>query len=327
MRRRDFIKVVASSAITWPLAARGQQPTMPVIGFLNAASSAPFALFVDAFRRGLRETGYIEGQNTTIEFRWAEGHNDRLPALVADLVQRHVSVIVAIPSQSALAAKAATGTIPIVFEAGIDPVAAGLVVSLNRPGGNITGIANLSIGLIEKQIEIMRQVASNTTAFGVLLNPTSQATFPAFASGAQAAATSQGVNVRILKAGNAREIDLAFETAAKERMGAVVVSSDPLFVTQEEQIVALAARTTMPAIHAFPEFVAAGGLMSYGPQLTDAYRLTGIYAGRILNGEKPADLPVQQAVKVELVVNLKTAKALGVTIPLALLGRADEVIE
>jgi putative tryptophan/tyrosine transport system substrate-binding protein len=296
-------------------------------GFLGAASPVPFTVFVDAFRQGLRETGYIEGQNTRIEFRWAEGHNDRLPALAADLVQRRVSVIVAIPSAPALAAKVATATIPIVFESGIDPVAAGLVVSLNRPGGNITGITNLSVGLIEKQVEIMRQVVPNATAFGVLLNPTTQATFPAFASGARAAATTQGVKVQILKAGNVREIDLAFETAVNERMGAVVVSSDPLFVAQEEQIVALAARTAMPAIHAFREFAAAGGLMSYGAQLTDAWHLTGIYAGRILNGEKPADLPVQQAVKVELVVNLKTAKALDVTIPLALLGRADEVIE
>jgi putative tryptophan/tyrosine transport system substrate-binding protein len=326
MRRRDFIAWLGA-AVTWPIAARTQQTGMPVIGFLHAGSPVPFAVFVDAFRQGLRETGYIEGQNTTIEFRWAEDHNDRLPALVADLVQHHVSVIVAIPAAPALAAKTATATIPIIFQSGVDPIAAGLVVSLNRPGGNITGIANLSIGLIEKQIEIMRQVVPNATAFGVLLNPTAQATFPAFASGAQAAATTQGVKVQILKAGNAREIDLAFETAAKERMGAVVVSSDSLFITQEEQIVALAARAAMPAIHVFREFAASGGLMSYGTQLTDAFRLTGIYAGRILNGEKPADLPVQQATKVELVINLKTAKTLGLAIPLPLLGRAEQVIE
>src|SRR5215469_13397405 len=326
MQRRDFIKIVASSAITRPLAAQAQQPALPVIGFVHASSPAQFGAFVDAFRQGLRETGYIEGQNVTIEFRWAENHNERVPALIADLVQRHPSVLVAAPTVPALAAKAATATVPIVFECGVDPVAAGLVVSLNRPGGNITGIANLSIGLIEKQIEIMREVIPNATRFGVLLNPAAQ-TFPSFESGVQAAAAAQGVQVQILTAGNTGEIELAFETAAKERMGAVIASSDPVFLTQRDQIVALATRTAMPVIHAFREYAFAGGLMSYGPQLTDAFRLTGIYAGRILNGEKPADLPVQQAVKVELVVNLKTAKALGVTIPLALLGRADEVIE
>jgi putative ABC transport system substrate-binding protein len=327
MRRRDFIKVVASSAVTWPFAAHGQQPALPVIGFVHASSpTAQFGAFVDAFRQGLKETGYIEGQNVTIEFRWAENHNERVPALIADLVQRHPSVLVAAPSVPALAAKAATATVPIVFECGVDPVAAGLVVSLNRPGGNITGIANLSIGLIEKQIEIMREVIPKATAFGALLNPTAQ-TFPLYESDVQTAAAAQGVQVQILKAGNTGEIELAFETAGKERMGAVIISSDPVFLTQRDQIVALATRTAMPNIHAFREYALAGGLMSYGPQLTDAYRLTGIYAGRILNGEKPGDLPVQQAVKVELVVNLKTAKALGVTIPLALLGRADEVIE
>ena len=327
MRRREFLRLLAGATAAWPFAAGAQQPAVPVIGFLHASSPATYSVFVDAFRQGLRETGYIEGQNVRIEFRWAESHNDRLPSLVADLLQQNVRVIVAIPNAGALAAKAATATIPIVFESGADPVAAGLVTSLNRPGGNITGITNLSVGLIEKQIEIMRQIVPNASAFGVLLNPTAQATFPSFASGAQSAATKLGVQVQILKAGNPGEIERAFETAAKERIGAVIASSDPVFVAQRDQIVALAARTAIPAIHVFREFALAGGLMSYGTQLADAYRLTGIYAGRVLNGEKPADLPVQQAVKVEMVINLKTAKALGVTIPLALLGRADQVIE
>jgi putative tryptophan/tyrosine transport system substrate-binding protein len=327
VRRREFIGLVGGAAAVWPFEAHAQQPAMPVIGFLHASSPATYSVFVDAFRLGLRETGYIEGQNVMIEFRWAESHNDRLPALVADLVQHNVKVIVAIPNATALAAKAATATIPIVFESGADPVAAGLVTSLNRPGGNITGITNLSVGLIEKQIEIMRQILPNASAFGVLLNPTAQATFPPFASGAQSAATKLGVQVQILKASSPGEIELAFDTAAKEGSGAVIASSDPLFVAQRDQIVALAARTAIPAIHVFREFALAGGLMSYGTQLADAYRLTGIYVGRILNGEKPNDLPVQQAVKVELVINLKIAKALGMTIPLALLARADEVIE
>ena len=325
MRRREFIAFVGCTVAARPVAARAQQPAMPVIGFLHASSPATYSVFVDAFRLGLRETGYIEGQNVMIEFRWAESHNDRLPALVADLVQRNVKVIVAIPNATALATKAATATIPIVFESGADPVAAGLVTSLNRPGGNITGITNLSVGLIEKQIEIMRQILPNASAFGVLLNPTAQATFPSFASGAQSAATKLGVQVQILKASSPGEIELAFDTAAKERMGAVIASSDPLFVAQRDQIVALAVRTAIPAIHVFREFALAGGLMSYGTQLADAYRLTGIYVGRILNGEKPSDLPVQQSTKVELFINLRTAKALGIAIPLSLLGRADEV--
>jgi putative tryptophan/tyrosine transport system substrate-binding protein len=324
VRRRQFITLLGGAA-TWPLAARAQQPAMPVVGFLNGAAPEGYAPMVIAFRQGLKEAGYAEGQSVAIEYRWAEGHYDRLSALAADLVHRQVAVIVTGGTPPAFAAKAATSTIPIVINVGIDPVQAGLIASLNRPGGNVTGIAILTAELAAKRVELLHELLQ-TTVFASLVNPTSPLTEPEI-RGVRDAARSLGLELHVLNATTVGEIDTAFEKLIELGAGALVVSVDPFLTSQRQQIVALAERRSVPAIYGLREYAIAGGLMSYGNDLADAYRQSGIYAAKLLKGAKPADLPVQQVVKVELIVNLKTAKALGLTFPITLLGRADETIE
>ena len=326
MKRREFITLLGGAA-AWPLAARAQQPAMPVIGFLHSASPGPFINLVVAFRQGLSETGYIEGQNVIIDLRWAEGQNDRLPELAADLVRRQVTVIAAAGIPATFAAKAATSTIPIAFLAGVDPVEFGIITSLNRPGGNITGIAILTADLAGKRLQLLHELVPAVAVIGLLVNPTDRAATESEARNLQNAARSLGLQLHILPASTPVQIDSAFETLVALRAGALVVSTDPLFTNQRAQIVALAARHTVPTIYVWREFAAAGGLMSYGTDLADTYRQAGIFTGKILKGAKPANLPVEQVVKVELVINLKTANALGRTIPPHILARADEVIE
>jgi len=326
MRRRDFIKAVAGSAMTWPLAARAQQ-AMPVIGFLGSELPDLYVDRLRAFRQGLNEASFVEGRNVAIEYRWAEGRNDRLPGLADDLVRRRVTVMVATTTPAVLAAKAATTTIPIAFLTGTDPVAMGVVASLNRPGGNMTGVSNLSTEMGAKQLELLHAVIPSATVIALLVNPTDPIIVETLSKGLQTAARAIQREILLVSASTEREIDTAFTTLVQRKVGALVVGNDPFFNARPDQLVALAARHAVPAIYPYREFVAAGGLMSYGSSLADAYRLVGVYAGRILKGEKPADLPVQQSTKVELVLNLKTAKALGITLPISLLGRADEVIE
>jgi putative ABC transport system substrate-binding protein len=324
-RRREFIALLAGATAAWPLAARAQQP-MPVIGFLHGASPEGYAPMVDGFRRGLAESGYVEGRNVTIEYRWAEGQYDRLPALAADLVHRQVAEIVTGGTPPAFAAKRATSTIPIVINVGIDPVQVGLVASLNRPGGNVTGLALLTAELGAKRLELLHESLPAATVVAMLVNPTSPITEPE-TRGVRDAARSLGLQLHVLNASTESEIDRAFGTLVELRAGALVVSVDVFLNNQRAQIVALAARHAVPAIYGVREFATSGGLMSYGNDLADAYRQSGIYAAKILKSEKPADLPVQQVVRVEFVINLKTAKTLGLTFPLPLIGRADEVIE
>ncbi len=326
MRRREFITMIGGAAAAWPLAARAQQ-AMPVIGYLHAASPGPFEPFLAAFRQGLRDVGYVEGQNVAIDYRWAGGHLDRLPAMAAELASRRVNLIVAQGgSASAIAAKAATSTIPIVFSIGGDPVADGLTASLNRPGGNATGVALLTVSLAVKRLEIIREVVPKADLIGVLVNPTN---IPSVhqARDTQEAAGALGLSIQVLNASSEAEIDAAFLTIVQMRIGALVVGSDSYFHALRQQIVALTTRHAVPAIYEWRAFVDAGGLMSYGTDLSDAYRQVGTYAGRILKGEKPAELPVVQSTKVEFVINLRTAKALDLAFPLPLIGRADEVIE
>jgi putative tryptophan/tyrosine transport system substrate-binding protein len=325
MRRREVIALLGAAVAAWPLAARAQQAAMPVVGFLNGAAPEGYAPMVIAFRQGLKEAGYAEGQSVAIEYRWAEGHYDRLPALAADLVHRQVAVIVTGGTPPAFAAKAATSTIPIVINVGIDPVQAGLIASLNRPGGNVTGIAILTAELAAKRVELLHELLQ-TTVFASLVNPTSPLTEPEI-RGVRDAARSLGLELHVLNATTVGEIDTAFEKLIELGAGALVVSVDPFLTSQRQQIVALAERRSVPAIYGLREYAIAGGLMSYGNDLADAYRQSGIYAAKLLKGAKPADLPVQQVVKVELIVSLKTAKALGLTFPITLLGRADETIE
>jgi putative ABC transport system substrate-binding protein len=327
MRRRDFIALIGGAAAAWPRAARGQQPAMPVVGYLHSGSTDAYRHAVDAFRKGLNETGYVEGQNVAIEYRWAEGHFGRLPELAADLVRRPVAVLVAQGGiTTAVAAKAATATIPIVFSSGSDPVELGLVASLSHPGGNATGVSLLTGALFSKRVEIMHQVMPAAGVVAALMNPNNagiQSLLKEFQDGARALA----VESKVFNAGSAAEIEAAFAGIAQAGIGALVVGPDPLFLDQRRQLVALAARHKIAAIYEWRDYAEAGGLMSYGTSLAEAYRQVGLYTGRILKGEKPADLPVVQSTKVELVINLKTAKAQGVEIPLSLLGRADEVIE
>ena len=326
MRRREFITLLGGAA-AWPAAARAQQPAVPVIGFLSLGSLEADAYRMNATRRGLTEIGYVEGQNVAIEYRGVQYQYDRLPALAADLVNRQVSVIVVVSTPATLAAKAATNTIPIVFAVGVDPVQAGIVTSLNRPGGNLTGVCNLNTGVMGKRLQLLHESVPTAHVIAYLANPKNTTTTRAELEELRAVARALGVELRVLNAANESEIDTAFATLAKEPSMPVVVSTDNLFTDQPDRLVALAARHTIPAMYPYRYFAAAGGLMSYGADLADAYRVVGAYAGRILEGAKPADLPVQQLVKVELAINLKTAKALGITFPPTVFARADEVIE
>jgi putative ABC transport system substrate-binding protein len=326
MRRRRFIALIGS-AVAWPLAARAQQAKVPVIGFLGSGSLETDAFRVTAFRQGLSEMGYVEGQNVAFEFRWAGHEFDRMPALATDLVRREVTLIAAIgASPSALAAKAATATIPVVFATGLDPVELGLVASLNRPGKSLTGVSFFIDSLVAKQFELLHEAVPKAAVIGFLVNPSSPGTEPGIKD-IQATANAVGQKVVVVKAAAANDFETAFDALVQQGVGAVLVNGDAFFTTQQKQIVAMAASRALPSIAGNREFVTLGGLMSYGTNIREAYRWVGIYAGRILKGEKPADLPVQQSVKVELIINLKTAKTLGITFPLTLLGRADEVIE
>jgi putative tryptophan/tyrosine transport system substrate-binding protein len=327
MRRRRFVALLGSAAVVRPLAARAQHKATPVVGFLGSTSPEPNAPFVAAFHHGLGEAGYVEGQNVAIEYRWAEGSYDRLPGLAGDLVGRKIDLIVTGGgSVVALAAKAATSTIPIVFISGDDAVAAGLVASLARPGGNLTGVSFLVVELTAKLLELLSELVPRANVIALLVNPTNPLT-ERLMKVAQEAARAKGVQLSILKAGTESDIDATFTALAQLKAGALVVGADSFFAAQRDQLVALASNHAIPVIYPLREYVAAGGLVSYGPSLTAVYRQAGIYAGKILKGAKPADLPVQQPTKFEMVINIKTAKALGLAVPQALLARADEVIE
>jgi putative ABC transport system substrate-binding protein len=329
MRRRKFVALLGGVVAAWPLAARAQQKAMPVIGVLSTGSPGPSsaAALMAAFRQGLSETGYVEGQNVAIEYRWAEGHYDRLPALAADLVGRKVDLIMASSPPSALAAKSATSTIPIVFRHGGDPVGDGLVASLARPGGNLTGVSQLGgEGLTAKRLELLSELVPRAGVIALLVNPNSS-TAERVIQEVQQAARAKGVQLHVLKASSETEIDAAFASLIELPAGALVVSADPFLSSQRERFVELASRHAVPAIYAWREFADAGGLISYGASLTSAFHLLGTYAGKVLKGANPAEMPVQQATKFELVINIKTAKSLGLVIPSALLATADEVIE
>ena len=326
MRRRDVITLIGGAAAGWPLAVRAQQSVMPVIGFLNGASLVGYAPMVAAFSQGLKEAGYVEGQNVAIEYRWADGHYDRLPTLAADLVRRKVSVIAATSTPANLVAKTATNTIPIVFTTASDPVQLGLVASLSRPGGNVTGATQLSVEVGPKRLELAHELIPAATAVALLVNPTNPSA-DTLSKDLMAAALTRGLKLYVLRASTESEIDAAFTSVIERRASVLVIGTDAFFNGQSKQLAALTVRHSVPAIYQYGDFTAAGGLLSYGGSIKNSYRLAGVYTGRILKGEKPADLPVQQSTKVELIINLKTAKALGLTIPQTLLARADEVIE
>jgi putative tryptophan/tyrosine transport system substrate-binding protein len=326
MRRRELITFLGSAAATWPLAVHAQQPAMPVVGWLGLGSPNPTPAALRAFRQGLSEAGYVEGRNVAIEYRWAENQNDRLPALAADLVRRQVTVIAAAGVSATAAAKAATTTIPIVFNMGLDPVERGFVASLNRPGGNLTGVSNLNVELGPKRLELIHELVPTATVMALLVDPTGPNAVT-LSRDMQTAAHTLGLQLHVLHASTERDFDMVFATLLQLRAGALVIGNDGVFIDRPEQLGALTARYAVATIFQYREFAAAGGLMSYGGSFTEPYRQIGAYTGRILKGEKPADLPIQQSTKVELFINLKTAKALGLTVPLALLTRADEVIE
>jgi putative ABC transport system substrate-binding protein len=330
MKRRDFITLLGGASAAWPLAARAQQRPLPVIGYLISGSldERRRQISLPAFQRGLAETGYTEGRNVTIDYRYSEGHNDRLPELAADLVRRQVAVIVTQGgTPAALAAKAATQTIPVVFSVGTDPVQIGLVPSLNRPGGNLTGFAELVTAVVAKRLELIHELLPRATRFALLTNPANPTVVEAETSELQTAARQFGVEIEILLASTGTELAVALTKLAERRVDALIVSSDAGLTRNQELVVGLAAHYSIPAIYQWPEYTEIGGLMSYGPDLAEANLIQGRYAGRILKGEKPGDLPIHQAAKIDLVLNMKTAKALGLTFPLSLLGRADRVIE
>ena len=325
MRRRDFIKGIAGSGAAWPLAARAQQPPIPVIGFLGSVSAD--ASRIAAFRQGLAQVGYVEGQNVVVEYRWAENQSDRLPAMVSDLVHRQVAIIAATGTPAALAAKAANTTIPVVFTTIGDPVQLDLVTSLNRPGGNVTGVTQTNVEITPKRLQLLHELLPTASLMALLVNPTNPANAEISAKELQAAARTLGLELHVLNASTEGDFDGVFAKLVQLRAGRLVIGGDPLFTTWTEQLAVLALRHAMPTIYQSRKFAVAGGLLSYGTDFTETYRLAGIYTGRVLKGDKPADLPVQQATKVELYINLKTAKALGITVPIPVLGRADEVIE
>ncbi len=326
MKRREFIALLGGTAASLPLAARAQQPAMPVIGFLNVTSPDGYKLYVAAFRDGLKQSGYIEGQNVAIEFRWAEGQYDRLPDMAADLVRRQVSVIVA-NTPANLVAKKATDTIPVVFPTASDPVQLGLVPNLSRPGGNVTGVSQLNVEIGSKRLELAHQLMPAATSLAFLVNPSDSSRAETLLRDAQAAAVRLGLQLLVLRASTEAEIEAAFAGFAQLKDGVLVIGADAFFNAKSQLLAELSLRYAVPSIYETSEFAYAGSLMSYGGNIKESYRWAGIYTGRILKGDKPADLPVQQVTKVELIVNLKAAKALGLTVPLSLLGRADEVIE
>ena len=326
MRRREFITLIGGAA-AWPLVARAQQPARPVIGFLNAASAKSYARQLSAFLKGLSESGYVDGQNVAIEYRWADGQNDRLPALASDLVHRQVTVIAATTTAASLAAKAATATIPVVFETGGDPVQLGLVPNLNRPGGNITGVTQINQEVTPKRLQLLHELVPAASIIALLINPASPYQAQTQSRAAQLAAHSLGLELHVLNASADKEFDAVFAKLVQLRAGGLVIASDPFFIGQSEQLATLTMRHAVPTIFETHEFAAAGGLLSYGAPIGETYRLAGNYTGRVLKGAKPADLPVQLATKVEFFINLKTAKALALNVPDTLIGRADEVIE
>ena len=327
MRRRELLSLIGSTAVAWPFAARAQQSALPVIGYMDTASASTTAHLVEAFRRGLSAAGYDEIRNVTIEYRWADGDYDKLPSLAADLVRRNVAVIATINTPTILAAKAATKTIPIVFAVGVDPIKFGLVESLNRPAGNLTGLTQLNVEIEAKQVQLLHDLAPSATTIAFLINPSSPAYSEAATESAQGAARVLGVRLLVLNASTPSDIETAFVTLAKERVRLLLVSGDSFLVAQRNQLVGLAAQHVVPTLYHRREFTAVGGLMSYGPSLPEAYYVVGDFTGRILNGKKPADIPVHQSTKFELVINVKTARALGLTMPATLLTIADEVIE
>jgi putative ABC transport system substrate-binding protein len=328
IERRQLITLIGAMAAGWPLAARAQRGAMPSIGYLNAGTAQGYARMSAAFLKGLGEAGYADGRNVAIEYRWADGQNDRLPALASDLVQRQVAVIAATSTPAALAARAATSTIPIVFETAADPVKLGLVGSLNRPGGNITGVTQINVEVAPKRLEWLHELLPAARAMAFLVNPSNPAVAETAAREMRAAAGTLGLELHVVTAGTESDLEAVFAKIGQMPVGGLVITAgDPFFAGHSGQLAALSARHAVPAVAASNRFAAAGGLMSYGADITEAYRLTGTYVGRILKGDKAADLPVQQATKLELIINLKAAKALGITVPLTLLGRADEVIE
>jgi len=325
MKRRAFIGLIGGAA-AWPLGARAQQTAMPVIGFLNGASAAGYVPYVAAFRQGLKEAGYLEGQNVSIEYRWADGQYDRLPGLAADLIRRNVTVIAATSTPAVLAAQAATSTIPIVFTTGNDPIKLGLVASLNRPGANVTGVTNLITELGSKRLGMLRELVPGVTVVATFTNPNFQDAERQLKD-AEAATAALGLRLIVEKASTEPEIEAAFATLGRRGAGALMIAVDPFFIDHRDRLVALAARYKLPAVYPLREFALAGGLMSYGTDFTDSYRLAGRYVGRVVRGENPADMPVQQSVKFEFLINLTTAKALGLAVPNAMQLLADEVIE
>lgn len=328
MRRREFIKVIAGSAAAWPLAAYAQQPAIPVVGYLGSETPEKFGIRLSAFQQGLSAMGFDDGRNVKIEYRWADGQIDRFPALAADLVRQKVSVI-ATPGSgvAALAAKAATTTIPVVFETGLDPIAAGLVKSLSRPEGNITGVTSLNVAVAPKGLELLHELVPQANSLAVIVNSANPVNTDTNLKNLEAPARARGLQLHVLNASTERDFDAAFARLVQLHAGGLIVAPDIMFNSRAQQLATLTLKHAVPAVHTVREFAVAGGLMSYGGNIRETHRQAGIYTGRILKGEKPADLPVQQVTKVEFVINLKTAKALGLTVPNTLIGRADEVIE